>query len=314
MAENLILSINIVLPLLLLMLAGCAASRAGLCSGTTITQMNNVCFRLFLPVLLMNNIRRADLAAAEGLSVLLYAMIALLLLFIVLMALVPRLVKEDARRGVVVQALFRSNYALFGMAVLASMYPGETLTLPSLMIPATVPVYNVLAVICLEVYRGGSVSPAKLIKKIASNPLILGSLLGIALMLLGNPIPAFLDKALLDLGSIATPLALFILGASFRLEALRGNGWLIGAVTLGKLVVVPLVMLLPAILLAGYRGQALASLLIAFGGPIAVSSFTMAQQMDGDADLAAELVISTTIFSVFTLFVFIFVFKTLGLV
>ena len=71
MAENLILSINIVLPLLLLMLAGCAASRAGLCSGTTITQMNNVCFRLFLPVLLMNNIRRADLAAAEGLSVLL---------------------------------------------------------------------------------------------------------------------------------------------------------------------------------------------------------------------------------------------------
>ena len=314
MAENLILSINIVLPLLLLMLAGCAASRAGLCSGTTITQMNNVCFRLFLPILLMNNIRRADLAEAEGLSVLLYAMIGLVLLFIVLMALVPRLVKADAQRGVVVQALFRSNYALFGMAVLASMYPGETLTLPSLMIPATVPVYNVLAVICLEAFRGGSVSPAKLITKIAANPLILGSLLGIVLMLLGNPLPVFLDEALLDLGGIATPLALFILGASFRLEALRGNGRLIGAVTLGKLVVVPLAMLLPAILIAGYRGQALASLLIAFGGPIAVSSFTMAQQMDGDADLAAELVISTTIFSVFTLFVFIFVFKTLGLV
>ena len=81
MLENLILSINIVLPLLLVMLAGCAASRARLCSETTITQMNNVCFRLFLPVLLMNNIRRADLAGAEGLSVLLYAMIGLVLLF-----------------------------------------------------------------------------------------------------------------------------------------------------------------------------------------------------------------------------------------
>ena len=64
----------------------------------------------------------------------------------------------------------------------------------------------------------------------------------------------------------------------------------------------------------GYREQALASVFIAFGGPVAVSSITMAQQMDGDSDLAAELVISTTLFSVLTLFVFIFIFKMLGLV
>ena len=125
--------------------------------------------------------------------------------------------------------------------------------------------------------------------------------------------PTAVNTALTDLGKIATPLALFTLGASFRLDALRSNGRTIAWVTAGKLVIVPLAVLSIAIAL-GYREQALASVLIAFGGPVAVSSFTMAQQMDGDSDLAAELVISTTLFSVLTLFVFIFIFKMLGLV
>ena len=313
MLENLVLSVNIVLPLLLVMAAGYGARAAGMLSETTVTQVNNLCFRVFMPIMLMNNIRRASLAGVSGVSALLFSAVGLLVLFAVLMLVIPKIVRENPRRGVIVQALFRSNYALFGMAVLSSMYPGDDLALPSLMIPVSVPIYNVLAVICLEAFRGGRVSPAKLAGKIARNPLILGCAAGIVLMLLGNPVPKFLDDALLDLGKIATPLALFILGASFRLDALRGNGRAIAWVTAGKLVVVPLVVMAIAIA-AGYRDQALASLLIAFGGPIAVSSFTMAQQMDGDADLAAELVVSTTLFSVLTLFVFIFAFKMLGLV
>ena len=313
MLENLILSVNIVLPLLLVMAAGYGARSAGMLCEKTITQVNNLCFRIFLPVLLMNNIRRASLSGVSGASALLFSAVGLLLLVAVLMLVLPRIVKENSRRGVVIQALFRSNYALFGMAVLASMFPGEDLALPSLMIPVSVPLYNMLAVICLEVYRGGRVSLAALIGKILRNPLIIACLAGIALMLLGNPIPAFLDSALVDLGKVATPLALFILGASFRLDVLRSNGRTIAWVTAGKLVLVPLVSMTVAVVM-GYRDQALASLLIAFGGPVAVSSFTMAQQMDGDADLAAELVISTTLFSVLTLFVFIFVFKMLGLV
>lgn len=313
MLDNLILSLNIVLPLLLLMVAGYLARGVKLMNDTTVTQMNNVCFRVFLPILLMNNIRRADFAQAEGLSVLLFCAVCLLALFALLMVFVPRVIEENSRRGVVMQALFRSNYALFGMALLASMYPGQTLTIPSLMIPVSVPMYNVLAVICLERFRGGKVSAGAMIKKIAQNPLIIGCALGMVLLALGNPVPEFIDEALIDLGSIATPLALFLLGASFKLETLRGNGKIITAVTGLKLVVIPAAVLTLAAA-AGYRDQALASLLIAFGGPIAVSSFTMAQQMDCDSDLAGQLVISTTIFSVLSMFVFIFVFKMLGLV
>lgn len=312
MLSNLILSVNIVLPLLLVMAAGYGVRRIGLMDDKAVSQLNNTVFRIFLPIMLINNIRGSRFEELDGLSAIAFAMAVLLILFALLMAVVPRVIQRNDRRGVIVQALFRSNYAIFGMAVLANLYPGERLTIPSLMIPVTVPVYNILAVVCLEAFRGGRVKPRELVGKIARNQLVLACLLGIALMLLGDPLPTFLDATLEDLGGVTTTMALFTLGASFRFESLRGNGRLLAATTAMKLAVTPLIVLTLGALI-GYRGQALGSLLIAFGGPIAVSSFTMAKQMGGDGDLAAQLVVSTTLFSVLTMFLFIFAMKTMGL-
>ena len=312
MLDNLILSLNIVLPLLLVMVAGYVTRGMGMMNEKTVTQMNNVTFRVFLPIMLMNNIRAATLNQADGYSALAFAMAMIVLLFVVLMVVVPRLIADRKRCGAVVHALFRSNYSLFGTAVLSSLYPGEVLTIPALMISATVPVYNTLAVVCLETFRGGKADIASVLKKVARNPLIIGCVIGLALMALGNPVPTFADKTLKDLGGVATTVALFCLGASFRLETLKGNAKLLTVLTIVKLVVIPIVFLLPSIMI-GYRGQALGSLLIAFGGPVAVSSFPMAQQMDSDGDLAAQIVISTTLFSVLTMFLFIFIMKMLGL-
>ena len=312
MLDNLILSLNIVLPLLLVMVVGYVTRGMGMMNEKTVTQMNNVTFRVFLPIMLMNNIRSASLGQAVGYSALAFAIAMIVLLYVILVNVVPHFVPERRRCGAVVHALFRSNYALFGTAVLSSLYPGEVLTIPALMISASVPVYNVLAVVCLETFRGGKADVATLLKKIVRNPLIIGCVTGLVLMALGNPLPAFADKTLKDLGGVATTVALFCLGASFRLDALKGNGKVLASVTFIKLVVIPIVFLLPSVLI-GYRGQALGSLLIAFGGPVAVSSFTMAQQMDSDGDLAGQLVITTTLFSVLTIFVFIFVMKTMGL-
>ena len=312
MLDNLILSLNIVLPLLFVMIVGYATRAVGMMSDKTVTQLNNVTFRVFLPIMLMNNVRAASVGQGDGYSALAFAVAVIVLLYVALMFIVPRFVAESRRCGTIVHALFRSNYSLFGMAVLGSLYPNETLTVPALMITATVPVYNTLAVVCLETFRGGKADMRVMVKKIARNPLIIGCLCGMALMALGNPLPTFADKTLKDLGGVATTIALFCLGGSFRFEALRGNGRLLTVVTFIKLVALPLALLVPSVLL-GYRGQALGSLLIAFGGPVAVSSFTMAQQMDSDSDLAAQLVITTTLFSVLSIFLFIFFMKTAGL-
>ena len=118
---------------------------------------------------------------------------------------------------------------------------------------------------------------------------------------------------MLDLSRVATPLSLVVLGGFFSFGAIQGykKELLLGVV--GKLVLSPL-FIVPLAAVMGYRNQELVSLLIMFGSPTAVSSFTMAKQMDGDGDLAAEMVVFTTAVSVLTIFLWIFILKTLELI
>jgi predicted permease len=55
-------------------------------------------------------------------------------------------------------------------------------------------------------------------------------------------------------------------------------------------------------------------LLAMLGTPVAVSTFTMAQQLEGDADLAGQFVVVSTAVSLFTLFAWISALMALGFI
>ena len=152
----------------------------------------------------------------------------------------------------------------------------------------------------------------KVLVQILKNPLIIGSALGILALLLKITLPGFLVSAVKGIGSAATPLQLFLLGAFFRFDGLRQYRRELTTVTLGKLVVVPAALLSAAALL-GFRGVEFVSLLGIFASPTAINSFTMAQQMGGDEELAGDIVIVTSAASAFTFCGWIFLFKSLGI-
>ena len=81
----------------------------------------------------------------------------------------------------------------------------------------------------------------------------------------------------------------------------------------GKLVICPLLMVTLGAML-GLRAENLVPVLIFFGAPTAVSSYPMAQQMDGDGELAASLVVFTSALSILTIFIWVFVLKTMALI
>ena len=117
------------------------------------------------------------------------------------------------------------------------------------------------------------------------------------------------------LGSVAgaaTPLCLFILGASFSLQGLRGAARSLWITVAGRLLLVPTLTIAAAALL-GFRGPALGVIMVCFGAPTAVSSYNMAREIGGDADLAAGIVVVTTALSCVSLFCWIVLLKTLGL-
>ena len=309
--ENLLLAFRVVLPLFLMMALGYGTRRMGLVDAPTLKKMNNFVFRVFLPILLFYNVVTTDLDTAFNGPLILTAVCFVVVIFLALMLIIPLIEKEKPRRGVLVQGIMRANFVIFGLPVLLSLCGEDSNTgAVSLVIAVVVPLFNAFSVIALETNRGGKVRAGKVLKSVATNPLILSSLFGVLLLVLGVKLPSTLDKTLGDLAKTSTPLALVILGAEFDFKSVKGclRPLIIGVT--GRLVIVPAIFITIAVLL-GFRGEELLALMIMLGAPPAVSSFTMAQQMDGDAELAGNMVVFGSLFAVLTIFMWIFVLKTL---
>lgn len=310
--NNLLLTVNIVLPIFLVMVVGFVCRRTGLVSAESISAINKLVFRIFLPCSLCKSLMNIDPGSIVNPGVLAFGFAGTIAVFLAAFLIVPRFEKDNTRRGVMIQGIFRSNYAIFGIPVCEALFPQGDGGVAAMMVIATVPLFNVLSVISLESFRGGRVNLKKVLSGIAKNPLIWGCVIGYLLMQLSVPIPEFATSALSKLASIASPLALFVLGGSINLQSFKKNIRPVSIVTACRLIIAPLAMLLLAFLL-GYRGAEFAVIMIVFGSPCAVSSYTMAAQMDGDAELAAQQIMLTTMLSSFSMFAMIFAFKTLGI-
>lgn len=310
--ENFILSLEIVLPPFIVMTVGYVCKKLNLVTETLAKQMNALVFRVFLPVLLCKNIYSSSLESLMNPGVFIFAAIGILIMFAVLMIVVPRLESDKRKCGAMIQAMFRSNYAYFGIPLVQSIFPNSDTSVASLLVVIVVPLFNVLAVVVLEMFRGGKADPKQIIKKILTNPLIIGSVAGLIILVTGLRIPSILQKPIDDLSKVATPLALFLLGASIDFSKTGAHVKQLSLCVLGKLVVFPLAAVTIGALV-GMRGVELASLLIIFGAPTAVNSAVMAQQMGSDGDLATEAVVFTTAFSALTVFLFVFALKSFGL-
>lgn len=311
--DSLILAASVVFPIFALIVLGYILKRIKMVDDHSLNVINKLVFKVFLPVLLFYNIYKTDVATAFDGPFLLYALICIVSVALLLFLFVPLFIKENSRRGVFIQGVFRSNFVLFGLPVTVLLLGENGAGLTSVAIAMVVPVFNVLAVICLEVFRGGKPNPIKILKGIATNPLIIASVLGILFLLFGIKIPNFAEGVIRDISRVATPLALIALGGSFTFTAVKGNIPTLSWAVALRLVIIPAAVLSIGALL-GFRGAQIVALLSMFASPTAVSSYTMAQQMDGDGDLAAQIVVFTSAFSIITMFLFIFTLKSLALI
>ena len=311
--SELIFAANTVLPLLLLMSLGFGCRKMGLLNDSLVKGINQLIFKLFLPVNLCNSVMNTPYDTKVSGTAVFLIMGGLMALFIALFFVIPLLEKDKKKVGVMIQAIGRSNYAFFGIPLVAMLFPGQDTSLAALLVVATVPVYNIMSVIALSVFCGGEIKWRRILLNILKNPLIIGTILGYALWMLKIQPPSFIKTTMSDISKLSTPLALFTLGGAIQFASAKTHikQLLIGVA--GKLVVSPLIFLSVAVML-GLRDVALACVFIAFGAPTAVSSFPMAQQMGGDTELAAEQVALSSTFSIITTFLFVFALKSLQLI
>lgn len=337
MGEIFAFSLEAVVPLLLLMLLGFFLRRLGFFDDAFLKTGNRLVFRVGLPVLLFCNVYSVRSLSDIRWRLVLYALLTVLLLFGIGGICSRFFVKDDRRRGVLWQCTFRSNLAVIGVPLAASLGGSSGVASVSVLNAFTIPLFNVLAVLALSAYAPQS-GDAKgrlrgIGRRVLTNPLIIGVALGLACVAVRAVLPAdaqgipvfslehdlpFVYKAVSNLSQLATPLALLVLGGQFRFDAVQNMKKEIILGTALRVIGAPCIGLGVAMLLARLGVLSLgagdyAALVALFGSPVAVSSAIMASEMGGDEQLASQYVVWTSLLSMGTIFLLVSMLRGIGL-
>lgn len=312
--DNLILCFHAICPLLLLMLLGYFLKRIQFLPKAGFDALDKLCFRIFIPAMLFYNVYTADFSTAFHPQAVAFLILAILGIFLAAFFLVPRLLPgRNADSATVIHGICHGNLAALGMPLLINLFGEGDTTVFSILLAFSSTLVNPLMVYERIYFQGDTIRFGQLLKKVLTAPYLVGTLSGLLCKLLGLELPLFLRTAIVNLKTIAAPLCLIALGGSFTFASIRRLLWPVICTVLAKCVWVPMVVLGIAVVL-GFRGIVLASLMVVFCCPSAAAIYSFCTGYCGNPELASQIVVYSTTFSILSMFLWVFAFLQLGLV
>lgn len=330
-------AVNAVVPILLLILLGYVLRRIDFLNDNFLSVGKKLVFQVCLPVMLFVNVYNTQDLSSIPWDVVLYVTAILLVFFIISFVIAISTTRVPERRGVVMQCFYRSNFAIIGLPLASALGGSEAMSMAAVLSAFSIPIFNTFAVISLTVFLknedGDRISGKQIALNIVKNPLIIGVVSGLvclglrqiqtniwgsAVFSLKEDIP-FIYKTLDNIKAITSPFALIVLGGQFQFSAVGGMFKEIAVGTVSRLIIAPMIGIGGAYLLSTYTDilncgvNAYPAMIALFGSPVAVSSAVMAGAMDNDEQLATQLVVWTSIFSVLTIFITVCIMMPAGL-
>ena len=337
MLDAFIFAANAVLPIVILIVLGYLLKKAGMLTKEFLDVGNKLTFRVLLPVMLFCNVYEIERLNDINVPFIVYGIAGVIVIFFLGIAVCCAFTKDSAKRGSLIQAVFRSNYAIIGIPLAASLFGDKGAAAAGVMSAFCVPTFNILGVVTLTIFNGssrgqdGNVKQGFNIKKIllgiVKNPLIIGTVAGLAvlgvreLFLMWDISFRLRDitviyKSLENVKSICTPFALIVLGGKFEFSAVSKLWKEIVFGTAVRTVAVPVLGLSAAFLFReqlGLSGEHFATYIGVFATPVAVASAIMAKEMGADDELAGQMVVWTSLVSAVTIFIYVTILRTLGI-
>lgn len=313
--ENLIFSLNATIPIFLMMLLGMLFRKLGWMDEVFAAKMNKFVFLVPLPVLLFEQLATVDFSEVWDIKFILFCFVVTAI-SITISTLISLLWKDRSVKGEFIQATYRSSAALLGIAFIQNIYGTAGMT--PLMIIGSVPLYNIMAVVVLSVFKPGNNSfdkalVKKTLKGIATNPIIIGIVAGFVWSALKLPMPLILHKTVSSIGATATPMGLMSMGATFEMKKATSKMKPTLVAVFMKLVGFCAIFL-PMAALLGFRNEELIAILVMLGSATTVSCFVMARNMGHEGTLSSGVIMMTTLLSAFTLTMWLDVLRSFGLV
>lgn len=333
MLDIFIFSFNSIMPIVLMVLLGYIIKKSGFGSQEFYKTANSMVFKVFLPVMLFYNVYEIKSLGDINLRLILYFCFAIFAITAIGFICAVLITKDKTKIPVITQCSFRSNHAIIGLPLAESIGGQPAVAFASIISAVAIPLYNVLAVVILS-YYGTKNSKGKLkatVINTVKNPLIIGCFIGIIVLIIRQFIPVdqsgnlvfslennlpFIMKTISGLSKVTSPFALVVLGARFDFSSVKSLFKEISLSVVLRLIVAPIIGLGGVYLLSKYTGfVSVAStdypgLIALFGSPVAVSSAVMVSEIGGDDQLATQLVVWTSLLSVFSVFIIVFVLKS----
>ncbi len=314
--NNFLFSINVTMPIFLVMVVGYFLRRINVLNDNFVTVANKLCFTVTLPLLVYEDLANVDILEIFDWKYVIFCAVATSVGFWGSWGIAKLFVKDHSLRGAFTQAAFRSSAAVMGLAFIQNIYGGES-PMGALMIIGAVPLYNIYSVIVLTFegeYPEGERDTKRIRQaglSIIKNPIIIGVVVGVVVALFHNPMPELVNTTVEYIARTATPLALLVLGAGFEgRKAIQKIKPTIGA-SMIKLIVMAAIFV-PIAAWLGFKGEKMVALLVMLAGPTTPSCYIMAVEMKNDWVLTASVVVTTTLLASVTLTAWIFLLRTIG--
>lgn len=314
--ENLVFSLNATIPIFLMMVLGYIFHQLGWMDDIFASKMNKFVFLVPLPVMVFKDLATVDFSEVWDLKFVLFCFFATVL-SITIAAIISFVWKDKTLKGEFIQASYRSSAALLGIAFIQNIYGNSGMA--PLMIIGSVPLYNIMAVVVLSFFKPGQSGKItselwrKTLKGIVTNPIIIGIVLGIVWSAFRIPMPYIMEKTLTNIGNMASPMGLMAMGATFDFGKALGKAK--PAITAAIIKLVGFVSIfLPIAVSMGFREEKLIAILVMLGSATTVSCYVMAKNMGHEGVLTSSVVMLTTLFSAFSLTVWLYILRSLGLV
>lgn len=282
------------IPDFALILTGAWLKRVLNWTGATWGGVERLIYYVLLPALLFLSTATATFNFAAYGIVALAAILILVLGFVLGLSMRPLVKIPYPSFASGVQCAYRMN-SFIGLALAGKLYGAEGVAMTSLMIGACVPVANLLAVSTLA--RGRDVS---IMGELVKNPLLIATLAGTCINVLGLQLPDLFKDYLGRLSSASLGVALLGVGAVMVWRLPTHDRFFTAAMTFIKLIMLPLAAYGLAYVL-GLDAFATGVLVLFTALPTATSAPVLASRMGGQGELTATMVTVSTLVAMLTL-------------
>ncbi len=305
----------LVLPVFLVVGLGYSLRGTGLVDTGFLAQMNRLVYFVAVPIMFFSKIARSDFSASFNARILagILVCIGTIALLSYLYGGVRRY--DKARRGAFCQAAFRGNLVYIALPIVYSAYGEAGFAIAGIIIGFMTAVVNFLSIFVLLLphrHAGPDLKASFWAHQIVFNPLISSSFLGIIWSYFELPIPMVLAHAFDIISGMTLPLALIVIGASFSFRKLQGEMTVTVIATTVKIVLMPLTAGIILYML-GVRGMEFGVGILLTGAPVASTAYIMAQQLKGDADLTSTIIMFSTLMSVLSYTLYLYILKVIGI-